>query len=135
MNNKKIPLYKKQIYNVPSGAHQSKVVAMYPTKPKKDRPSTFKILFAPVNLEQKLQQSVVASEYCIDVPNQHLTLDLETILGGELERYLDENGDFDHSIVEGRIVDILVKSFQREDHEQPYTFVTGIFPPGTLSKN
>lgn len=135
MNDRIIPLYKKQIYNVPNGAHPSIVVAMYHLKSNKDCDTPVKILFAPINMGKKLQQSVVASEYCTDFPNAQLTDDLETILGGQLEQHLDDNGDFDHRIVEGRLVDIVVESFQGEDHKQPYTFVTGVFPPGTLSGN
>jgi hypothetical protein len=100
----------------------------------KDCENLLEVLFSPFNMGGKLHQSVVASEYCTDVPNEQLTQDLDIILGGQLEQHLDDNGDFDHRIVEGRLVDIVVESLLVDDTE-PRTFVTGIFPPGTLSGN
>ena len=131
----KIPLVKNQPFNVPEGAYRSKVVSMYELKEKSTCKSAVKILFAPIALETKQEQPVVACEYCKDEPNKELVDDLNTILAGKFKEHLDEDGDFDEEAVEGKLLDIVVRSYHKPEHERPYTFVSAVFPPGTLNLN
>lgn len=108
---------------------------MYSVQGKGKCDSAVKILFAPLCLETKLEQPVVASEYCVDAACEQLVDDLNTILSGGFEEQIDENGDFNEKSVNGRLVDIVVKSYHNGDHERPYTFVTAVFPPDTLNLN
>jgi hypothetical protein len=130
-----IHLLKKQTFNVPEGHYRSKVVAMYSVQGKGKCDSAVKILFAPLGLETKLEQSVVASEYCVDASCEQLVDDLDTILSGETEAHIDEKGDFNEKSVNDRLVDIVVKGYHKGNHERPYTFVTAVFPPDTLNLN
>lgn len=130
-----INLFKKQKFDVPEGRYRSKVVSMYKAQKRGECSESIKILFAPLALEKKLEQSVVASEYCIDCANEMLVDDLNTILSGGFDTHVDDNGDFDHKAVNERLVDIVVKSFHKGDHERPYTFVSAVLPPDVLHLN
>jgi len=127
-----IPRKKKQTYNVAEGGYTSKVVAMYGVQGKGKCDAAVKIVFAPIKLEQRSEQSVVASEYCVDSSNERLIADLNTILDGAFEEHMDEFGNFDEKAVNERRVDIVVSSFHNGEHDRPYTFVTAILPPETL---
>lgn len=135
MKKRIIPIAKRQIFNLAPGDYTAVVDSMYYSKANETCKNTLKILFAPIGQTKKLEQSVVGVEYCTDAPNEQVTETLDTILAGELEAHLDESGDFDHEIVKGRLVDIRVDSYQGQNHKLPFTFVTGIYPPGTLGLN
>jgi hypothetical protein len=135
MNKRIIPLAKRQNFNLAPGHYTAVVESMYYVKSTGTCANMFKILFAPIGQTKKLEQSVVAVEYCTDAPDEQITETLDTILGGELEAHLDDCGDFNHEIVKGRLVDIRVDSYQGQNHKLPFTFVTGIYPPGTLGLN
>lgn len=130
-----IPRFKKQLFDVPVGRYQSKVVSMYNVPGKGECDNLVKILFAPLGMERKLEQSVVACEYCIDEPNERLVDDLNTILSGKFEEHIDDRGDFSNAAVKDRLVDIVVKGYHKGDHERPYTFVASVLPPNTLKLN
>jgi len=130
-----IPIFKKQTFDVAEGRYKSKVISMYKVQKRGECSEAIKILFAPLELEKKLEQSVVASEYCIDCPNETLVDDLNTILSGGFDAHVDDNGDFDHKAVNERLVDIVVKGYHKGDHERPYTFVSAVLPPDALNVN
>ena len=132
MKKKHINWSKKTVYDVTPGVYSCKIVDMYDVKGRGACSSPSKILFAPVGQKDPLKLSVVAKEYCLDVPNEWFTQDLQTIFEGRLDEHLDADGDFDYKTIVGREVVALVEGYHGGDHKNPYTFVTHILPKDTL---
>jgi hypothetical protein len=132
MIKKQINWAKRHEYNVQTGLHPCVVVGMYDTKGKDTCSNPSKILLAPLGQTDPLKISVVAREYCNDVPNESLREDLDTILEGRLEEHVDADGAFDYRSVEGREVVAVVQCYQGKNHENPYSFVTDILPKDAL---
>ena len=129
-----IPITKKRGYNVPKGNHPVKVVDCYPVKTNADCARAWKLVLAPLKLETKTWQQTAAKTYCIDAPNDELTDDLITIMGTEFEDHILDNGSFDTGALIGRHVDAVVEHVQGDRYEKPFTFVSRIYPAGTLVK-
>ena len=95
---------------------------MYSVQCKGKCDSVVKILFATLGLGTKLEQPVVASEYCVDASCEQLVDDLNTILTSEAEAHFDEKS------VNDRLVDVVVNGNHNADHERPCAFVTAAYP-------
>lgn len=133
MSKQKINWSKQYMYDVKEGLHLCEVVTMYDPKENNRSCETMsKILLAPVGQTNPLKLSVVAKEYCTDAPNDSLREDLNTILDGRLEEYVDADGAFDYRSVEGRKVVAVVRNIRGKNHENPYSFVTDILPQDAL---
>jgi hypothetical protein len=117
-----IPRKKKQNCHVSEGCSSSNLVFMHSVQGKGKCDSVVKILFATLGLGTKLEQPVVASEYCVDASCEQLVDDLNTILTSEAEAHFDEKS------VNDRLVDIVVKGYHNADHERPCAFVTAAYP-------
>ena len=132
MSRKQINWTKQYEYNVKEGVHPCIVISMYDPREKDTCGKPSKILLAPVGQTDPLKLSVVAREYCKDVPNECLRRDLDTILNGRLEEYVDADGSFDYQSVVGREVVAVVQCYRGKNHENPYSFVADILPKGAL---
>lgn len=95
---------------------------MYNLQGKGKCDSAVKILFATLGPGTKLEQPVVASEYCVDASCEQLVDDLNTILTSEAEAHFDEKS------VNDQLIDVVVKGYRNADHERPCAFVTAAYP-------
>jgi hypothetical protein len=117
-----IPRKKKQNCHVSEGCSSSNLVFMYSVQGKGKCDSAVKILFATLGPGTKLEQPVVASEYCVDASCEQLVDDLNTILTSEAEAHFDEKS------VNDQLIDVVVKGYRNADHERPCAFVTAAYP-------
>ncbi len=129
-----IPITKKRGYNVPMGNHPVKVVDCYAVKTNADCARAWKLVLAPLKLETRGWQQTAAKTYCIDEPNDELTDDLIAIMGAEFEDHILDNGSFDTDALLGRHADAVVEHVHGDRYEKPFTFVSKIYPAGTLVK-
>ena len=129
-----IKITKKRGYNVPKGNQPLKVVECYPVKPNADCVKAWKLVFSAIKLETKAWQQTAAKTYCVDAPSEELMDDLMAIMGEEFEDHILDDGTFNTDALLGRQVDAVVEHVHGDRYEKPFTFVSKIYPAGTLVK-
>ena len=131
----KLKLGTNEIFHCPEGRWSGICEAVDEPKQRINKPCAAQIRLR-FRVETDEGEKLVGKMFCADMSyGSELYSYLESWLGGNFDKYLDEDGNIDLDLLIGKRADLhIIHGLQTAGNDYPFVNIAGIYPAGTFTE-